>query len=183
MAVNTTRTSRLLTVAVVISVMAACLSLMQPAPASAKTYANMRDINCPLWSVDEPVAIYAVVAANANALCVKAYSGTVWGGGRFTESRGTLYAHLLLWAYYGGSYHALVGQYAYLNQCFWYTGDPLPYSVWILHVDKVYLCTVDRAPMHVQTSVFPPHGCYHAELTIRTQNETLIDVNSDGRCY
>lgn len=152
-------------------------TLVNAAPAGARSYLNMKDINCPAWSIREPWTGYAVIGTSAAAICVEQYSGTVWGGGSFTESRPTLLAHLQLFR----GQTSVAGAYGYLSNCF---DQPANYSVWILHISRVQLCAVDDKTMFTHTGVFPPHGCYYGRLTVRSRSgETLMDQISSGRCF
>jgi hypothetical protein len=159
------------------------LSATLAPPAEAKSYANFHNVNCPMWRTDEPIAAFGVIGGNAQALCVRAYGGHVWGGGAFAEQRPPMYAALSLDRYYSGAWHVMEADaYRVDSSCFTYRGDPLPYNLWILHVEWVQVCHMAR-DLHVQTGQRPPRGCYRTRLQVRTENEHLLDVKSDQRCF
>jgi hypothetical protein len=168
----------LLLTAVLSSLLAACVLAPQ---ASAKSYFNMNDMNCPYWNVREPFPGYGLIGTTAGELCVSEYSGTVWGGGAFSESRGPLIAALNLWRYSGGRYTVAATTSTLLKVCSHRTVDT---SIFILHITEAYTCGTSQ-DMLAHTGVYPPHGCYHGELIVRTYHggDTVADVNSDARCF
>jgi hypothetical protein len=177
------RTKRPFSIAVALAALLAVLAALDAAPASARSHRDFQDINCPLWSVQEPFAGYGVIGTNGTALCVKEYSGAVWGGGDFSESRGDLGGALVLYANYGGKRHQMAATGTFLTDCFSFTGPPLPYNLWILHIREVYLCAFPHE-MHVQNGQRPPRGCYYGELLIRSEEgEHLLDAKSETRCF
>ena len=174
------RTVRTLFLAAAISIV---LSAALAAPAAAKNYVNFRDSKCPMWKTDEPISAFGVIGGNAQAVCVSAYGGHVWGGGAFGQRRPPMYGALSLDRYYGGAWHVQrADAYRIDSKCFTFTGAPLPYNLWILHVEWVLVCQSARE-LHVQTAVFPPRGCYRTRLQVRTESEHLLDVKSDQRCF
>jgi hypothetical protein len=163
---------------VMASLLAGCVLAPQ---AGAKSYFNLSDINCPYWNVREPFTGYGLIGTTAGELCVSEYSGTVVGGGKFSESRGPLIAALNLWRYSGGRYTVAATTSTLLKVC---GSHPVNFSLYIAHVSEAYLCGTSQ-DMLAHTGVKPPHGCYHGELIVRVLEggQTVADVNSDARCY